>query len=89
MAQKKEKGFEFDYSNMAEKIYSRSFIAVCCFILIAFFIIWTTGASSDITTTFKSILSFIEHVLWIYAVPVSIQIAGDRFATILRYLKGR
>lgn len=67
---------KFDYSNIAAKIYSRSFIAVCIFILISLGMVW--HRDDDMVETLKIVLNFIEHVLWIYAVPVSLQIAGEK-----------
>ena len=75
----------FDYSNIASKIYSRSFSAVCVFILISFGLV--RGSGENIVETFKIVLTFVEHILWIYAVPVSLQIAGDKIAVVLEHIK--
>ncbi len=76
---------KFDYSNIAAKIYSRSFFAVCIFILISLALIW--HKDENIKETLKIVLEFIEHILWIYVVPVSLQIAGDKLKDFIPIFK--
>lgn len=74
---------KFDYSNIASKVYSRSFIAVCIFVLISLALVW--HRDEDVVDTLKIVLNFIEHILWIYAVPVSLQIAGEKVQKVIPY----
>lgn len=74
---------KFDYSNIAAKIYSRSFFAVCIFVLISLALVW--HRDEDVVDTLKIVLNFIEHILWIYAVPVSLQIAGEKVQKVIPY----
>ena len=58
---------KFDYSNIAAKIYSRSFFAVCIFILISLALIW--HKDENIKETLKLVLEFIYFDLWQRAYP--------------------
>ncbi|MCB1157376.1 MAG: hypothetical protein H7A25_22210 [Leptospiraceae bacterium] len=65
---------------IAERIYANSFWFIVVLIIIATLgtaIVRTFSGKSDLILVPKEILSFIEHVLWVFAVPVSLRIAGE------------
>ncbi len=67
---------KFDYSNIAEKVYSRSFFAVCVFIIACLWIAY--DQKEDIVEILKIVLAFVKYALALYVVPVSLQIAGEK-----------
>lgn len=77
----------FDYSDIGAKVYSRSFTAVCVFILLCLLIGWDN--KDDIVEILKIVLGFVKYAIAIYTIPVSLQIAGDKAGLILEYLKIR
>jgi hypothetical protein len=66
---------KFDYSDIASKVYSRSFFAVCVFILLSLGI--AIFNQDDIVEIMKIVLAFVRYALALYVVPVSLQIAGE------------
>ena len=77
---------KFDYSDIASKVYSRSFFAVCIFILICLGIAIVNR--DDIVEIMKIVLSFVRYALALYVVPVSLQIAGE-YAKIIYEILGK
>lgn len=68
-----------NYISLAEKTYSRSFWSVCIFIIISLSLIFVIrrNPEADLIHFIEITYNFVEHVLWVFAVPVSIQIMGN------------
>lgn len=76
----------FDYSQIAEKIYSRSFNAICIFILISAGLVYFDD-SSNFIDLLKELFNLVKYVVSIYVWPVSIQIIGNQLPKIVELIE--
>jgi hypothetical protein len=78
------------WERMAEKTYYWSF----WFVLIVFVIasigtaIVRRNISPDIELVPENLLNFLEHVLWVFVLPVSLKVGGEALPEALAALRG-
>lgn len=75
---------------IAERVYNASFILTVILILgatIGTGIVRYIAGDSKIELVPDNVFKFIEHVLWIFAVPVGIKIIGDKLPLVVQSLQ--
>jgi hypothetical protein len=82
---------EFNYSQIAEKIYSRSFNAICIFNIIYLLIIRSHKAPEksdyDFYDLLQLLIKFDAGIFILFVIPVSIQIVGNQLPVIKEIIK--
>lgn len=63
---------KFDYSDIAEKVYSRSFFAVCIFVVLCLLIAYKND--SNIVELMRIVLDFAKWAIIVYVAPI----VGDK-----------
>jgi hypothetical protein len=76
---------KFDYSDIASKIYSRSFNVISVFIFVCLLIAYLN--SDDIIEIMKIVLEFVKYIIAVYVIPVSLQIGGEYVKIIMNTIK--
>ena len=75
---------------IAERVYNASFVITVLLILgasIGTAVIRYISNDSKIELVSDNVFKFIEHILWIFALPVSVKIIGDRLPLVVQALQ--